>query len=203
METEFKYRLKDESVFNSMLKDAELRRNRTEDAETIEMKAAYFDTEFQDLRHRGVAYRIRKENERINATVKWDLDVFDGMYVREEINLVVNDEAFADDPDIELFVSSSAYDVLSEATQGRKLVKNVEMEYTRRQFLVDTGKSLSCISEDQGVIHCLDGHDEPIFELEIEWYHGDEEDYKELASRIQKQYGLEIEDRSKLQRAFS
>lgn len=202
METEFKYRLSDKRTFDSIASDEELNESIRENVETIEMKASYFDTEFQDLRHKGIAYRIRQENDRINATIKWDLDVIDGMSVREEINLVVNDESFAENPDIELFKSSDAYEVLADATQGRKLVKQIEMEFVRRQILADTGKSISCISEDIGVIHCNDGHDEPIFELEIEWYHGDEEDFKELAAKIQEKYELEPELTSKLQRAY-
>ena len=202
METEFKYSLSNEGVFDSIANDAELN-HYVREAEVIDMRAAYFDTEFQDLRHRGIAYRLRRENDRINATVKWDLDVINGLHIREEINLVVNDELFAENPDIELFKSSDAYDVLYEATQGRKLVKQIEMEYRRKQILVDTGKSISCISEDRGTIHCLDGRDEPIFELEIEWYHGDEDDFKKLAAGIQEKYELAVEDRSKLQRAFS
>ena len=67
---------------------------------------------------------------------------------------------------------------------------------------MDTGRSISCISLDEGVIHHIDGHTVPIAELEIEWYYGAEEDFMDLADRIQKKYRLVTEDSSKLQRAF-
>lgn len=203
METEFKYRLSDKSVLDRIADDARSNNQIKGDIDSIEMEAVYFDTEDQELRDNGVAYRIRRENDIIIATVKWDLDIVDGLYVREEINLVVNDENFAENPDIELFKSSGAYDVLYEATGGRKLVKQVDMEYTRRQLLVNTGSSLSCISEDFGTIHRKDKEDVPVFELEIELYHGDENDFRDLAAGIREKYGLEVEPTSKLQRAFS
>ena len=62
------------------------------------------------------------------------------------------------------------------------------MDYVRRQFKVDTGKSISCISEDTGFIHHIDGHDIPIRELEVEWYYGDEDDFIALAELIRGKY---------------
>ena len=56
--------------------------------EVIDMKAVYFDTDDLDLRKAGIAYRVRYENDRITATVKWDNKVEDGLHSREEFNLV-------------------------------------------------------------------------------------------------------------------
>ena len=203
METEFKYRLNDEGIFNAIVENCHQKQYSKDATEIINMKAEYFDTDDFSLRNKGIAYRIRYEDDRIIATIKWDIAVKDGLHIREEINLVVNDEYFAEHPDIELFKSSDAYEVLYDATQGRPLVKAIDMEYTRRQIMVDTGKSISCISEDRGCIHHVEGDILPIYELEIEWYHGDEGDFKALAADIQSTYKLESEDRSKLQRAFA
>ena len=115
---------------------------------------------------------------------------------------MVNDERFAEHPDIELFLSSDAYDVLKEAAGDKPLVRTITMDYQRRQLKVDTGKSISCISIDEGVIHHADGHNVPVCELEIEWYYGDENDFIELANMIQSKYELVTENRSKLQRAL-
>ena len=101
-----------------------------------------------------------------------------------------------------MFKSSDAYDVLFSAAGDKKLIKKIGMEYERKQFKVDTGKSISCISIDEGTIHHVKGYDVPILELEIEWYYGAEDDFKALAHRVQEKYGLETEDISKLQRAF-
>ena len=201
METEFKFSLNDTAVFDSIVENAEINKIGIDAVETIDMHASYFDTPEQDFRKTGIAYRIRQEDERITATIKWDVDVSDGLHRREEFNLVVNDERFAENPDIGIFISSDAYDVLYDAAGDKKLVKTISMDYTRRQFKVDTGKSISCISVDEGVIHHIDGYALPIHELEIEWYYGDEDDFISLANLIRDKYGLEYENRSKLQRA--
>ena len=201
METEYKFSLKDTAVFDRIVESAEINKMGIDAVETIEMHASYFDTPEQNFRKAGIAYRIRQEDDRITATIKWDVNVSDGLHRREEFNLVVNDERFAENPDIGLFISSDAYDVLYSAAGDKKLVKTISMDYTRRQFKVDTGKSISCISVDEGLIHHIDGYDVPVCELEIEWYYGDEEDFIALAYLIRDKYGLETEDRSKLQRA--
>ncbi|NLY87041.1 MAG: CYTH domain-containing protein [Clostridiales bacterium] len=202
MEKEFKFRLDDPEVFDIIVNDKEFNMIDLNAVEEIDMNASYFDTLEMDFRNRGIAYRIRHENERITATIKWDVNVKEGFHIREEFNLVVNDEHFAESPDIELFKSSDAYDVLYEAAGNKRLIKTIGMNYDRRQIKVDTGKSISCITLDVGTIHHLEGHAVPVCELEIEWYYGDEDDFKSLAKRIQTKYGLQTEDKSKLQRAF-
>ena len=126
METEFKYKLESSDVFDSIVNSDELSDYLNKDAvETIDMHAVYFDTEDNDLRDAGIAYRIRYENDRITATIKWDINVEEGLHVREEFNLVINDERFAENPNIEVFKSSDAYDVLYRAAGDKKLVKTV------------------------------------------------------------------------------
>ena len=95
METEFKYRLDDTSVFDSIVETAAARNVGIEEVETIDMHAAYFDTEDFDFRKKGIAYRIRQEDDRCTVTIKWDVNVREGLHRREEFNLVVNDERFA------------------------------------------------------------------------------------------------------------
>lgn len=203
MEKEYKFTLSNENVFDQIVADKQLLNLDTDAIESIEMIANYFDTEQSNLLKKGIAYRIRHENERITATIKWDKEVTDGLHIREEFNLVVNDERYAQNPDIELFKSSDAYEVLHDAASDKKLVKVIGMEYNRRQVKVDTGKSISCISVDKGIIHHIDGHDVPVLELEIEWYYGDEDDFNKLAKKIQSKYNLVTENISKLQRAFN
>lgn len=202
MEKEYKYLLSDEKIFDQIVSDCKYLPAGKDVVENIDMKAIYFDTPEHDLLKKGVAYRIRYENERITATIKWDKDVRDGYHIREEFNLVVNDERYASNPNIEMFRSSDAYEVLLNAAGDKKLGMMIGMEYNRRQFKVDTGKSISCISVDTGVVHHIDGHEVPIMELEIEWYYGDEEDFMNLAAEIQHKYALTAGNISKLQRAF-
>ncbi len=204
METEFKYRISDAAVFDSIISDPILENQHKNKVDEIKMHAVYFDTVDEDLRKAGIAYRIRYENDRIVATIKWDVNVNeeDGLHVREEIDLVINDERFAEEPDIDIFRSSDAYEVLYAAVGDKKLYKTIDMDFNRKLVMVDTGKSISALSLDDGIIGRKSGAVK-VLEIEIEWYHGDEEDFKELAHRIAEKYQLEPETASKLQRGFS
>lgn len=203
MEKEFKYRLDSPEIFEQIVNDEDLSVYLNKDAvEAIDMHAVYFDTEDEDLRKAGIAYRIRYENDRITATIKWDISVEEGLHVREEFNLVINDERFAKNPDIEVFKSSDAYEVLYRAAGDKKLVKTIEMNFNRRLVKLDTGKSISAISVDEGTIKGKDGVPVPVCELEIEWYYGDEDDFTDIATSIASKYHLHAENASKLQRAF-
>ena len=77
METEFKYNVEDLTIFDSIVRNAEINKMGIDAVETIDMHAVYFDTENMDFRKRGIAYRIRQEDDRITATIKWDVTVED------------------------------------------------------------------------------------------------------------------------------
>ena len=53
--------------------------------------------------------------------------------------LVINDERFAMEPDIEAFESSEAYDVLIKAAGSKKLKEVMKMDFTRELLKIDTG----------------------------------------------------------------
>ncbi len=202
METEFKYRLDDASIIQQIIDDPLLDDYVDRDnLEEIGMHAVYFDTEEMDLKKSGIAYRIRYENDRITATIKWDNHVENGLHSREEFNLVITDERFAEHPNIDVFESSDAYDVLLQAADHKPLLKKVEMDFVRKLIKVDTGDSISALSFDEGVIHGVHG-DKDVLEMELEWYYGDADDFKDIAGTLAEKYNLQPENISKLQRGF-
>lgn len=203
METEYKFRVNDESLIEKIINDPLLDNYVKRDSlENIEMHAVYFDTEDEDLRKAGIAYRIRHENDRITATIKWSGEVKDGLHSREEFNLVINDERFAEAPNIDVFESSDAYDVLLSAAGHKRLSRTVEMDFMRKLIKIDTGASISAMSFDVGTVKGRECSCD-IMEMEIEWYYGDEEDFKEVATGLARKYGLEPENDSKLRRGFN
>ena len=203
METEFKFCIDDSSIVDKILNDSMLDDYVDRNAlEEIDMKAIYFDTDDLDLRKAGIAYRVRYENDRITATVKWDNKVEDGLHSREEFNLVINDERFAMDPDIEAFESSEAYDVLIKAAGNKKLNEVMRMDFTRKLLKIDTGDSISALSFDVGAVHGESG-EVPISEMELEWYHGSEDDFKYIACKIAENYNLKTDNISKLHKGFA
>lgn len=205
METEFKYRLSGPMDVKRIMADQLLMGSVSKGSiDDIDMHAVYFDTEDEDLRKAGIAYRLRQENDRVTATIKWDAHVnaSTGLHERKEVNLVVNDDKLFYSPNIDLFESSEAYPVLKKAAGNKKLVKTVEMQFNRQLVKINTGSSLSAVSFDVGWIDGECGRVQ-VNEMEIEWYHGDREDFRSLAAELADKYDLVPEDVSKLQRGFA
>ena len=202
MEIELKYLVDSKATIDKIFSDPylqEIRDQQTE--EEIEMHAVYFDTEDRRLYREGIAFRVRKEGQKLVATLKWNGSSEDGMHKREEINVPVDDESKLTTPDIQLFDQSEMCQVLEKLVGKKKLVPLMDIYYERRQFRVDTGKSINEISADVGMIVC-NGRTAPISELEIELYSGEEEDMAALGNRIAEKYHLKSEDKSKFRRGL-
>ena len=201
MEIELKYYLNDEIAKERIFDDKHLTAIKDPDFdETIEMKAVYMDTAQKDLMKKEMAFRVRREGERMVATLKWGGSAKEGLHVRGELNVPV-DEQFACSPNVDVFKGSEIYEEIKAAAGDRALRKVMEMEFTRKEIRVDTGKSISVISLDEGWIRTDDG-DAPISELEIEFYSGDQDDMIELGMELAAKYNLQASDKSKYQRGL-
>lgn len=202
MEIELKYLVDSKETIEKIFSDdylCEIKDEKTE--EELEIYAVFFDTEDRRLYREGIAFRVRKEGGKLVATLKWNGSSEDGMHKREEINVPVSDETKLTTPDIQIFNQSEMCDILEELVGERKLMPIMNMFFTRRQMRVDTGKSINEISVDVGMIVCGE-KTEPISELEVELYSGDEEDMKALGASIADKYGLISEDKSKYKRGL-
>ena len=95
MEIEMKYSIPDRETSEAIWADEYLASIEEADTrENIVMKAVYFDTEDYILSKNDIAMRVRLEGERVVATIKWSGKSEDGLHVREEINVPVDDEKF-------------------------------------------------------------------------------------------------------------
>ena len=164
------------------------------------MRAIYLDTEDGSLRKKEMAFRVRLEDERRIATLKWGGSAEGGLHVRGELNVPV-DKDFVQNPSMEVFRGSEIYEEIAEAVGNKKLVPVMEMEFTRRQMRVDTGKSISVVSLDDGVIRTAKG-EVPIAELEVELYSGDQEDMMHLGEELAAKYNLVPSNHSKFQKGL-
>ncbi len=202
MEIELKYLIRDESDIERIFQDPYLLKIKDQKTdEEIEMHAVYFDTEDRRLYREGIAFRVRKEGNRLVATLKWNGSSEDGMHKREEINIPVDDEKKLHTPDIRIFDQSEMCEVLEKVVGKRTLLPVMDIFFKRRQMRLDTGKSICELSVDQGEIVCC-GRTAPISELEIELYSGDEADMTELGQTIAEKYQLRTEDTSKYKRGL-
>ena len=197
MEVELKYNLPDDLIADRILSDPALAKIKEIGSEnTIKMYSVYYDTIDYDLSKAKIAFRMRREGEKIQATVKWDNKVEKGKHAREEINLVINNEELMNNPSIDIFNQSPAEDRLKTAAKGKRLIPIMKMDFLRRQFRIDDGEMICEISVDKGYITAGKGRRE-ISELEIELFLGKEENLVKLGEELAKKYNLEPENQSK------
>lgn len=202
MEIELKYTIDDEAVAEAIFQDPYIQMIKDKQTEEdIEMHAVYFDTEDRRLYREGIAFRVRKEGDILQATLKWNGSSEDGMHKREEINVPVDDEAKLYTPDVEIFEQSEMCDVLKEVVGARALMPMMDVNFIRHQVRIDTGKSISELSVDRGEVQCC-GKRAPILEMEIELYSGEEDDMRSLGEDLAKKFGLRAENTSKFKRGL-
>lgn len=201
MEIELKYLLRDDLAKDRILNDKHLLEIKNPACdETVQMRAIYLDTAEGDLRGLQIALRARFENERVVVTLKWKGSAQDGLHVRGELNVPAGSE-YLDNPTVDIFKGSEIYDELLAAVSDKKLIPVMEMDYVRKAIQVDTGKSISVVSLDEGTIHTSKG-DAEILEVEVELYSGDQEDMVALGGELAAKYNLQTSDKSKYQRGL-
>ena len=196
MEVELKYLVEEPLARDRILKDKHLEEIMDEGSlEEIEMSAVYFDTEDLSLCKNEIAFRVRRENSQPVATLKWGGKVENGLHMRGELNVSVNEE-FAANPYVDIFKGSEIYDAIKRAAGDKPLKPLLEANCLRKQMRVDTGKSICVVSLDVGEIVTAKGV-APISELEVELYSGDKEDMIELGKELATKYNLREGAKSK------
>ena len=202
MEIEMKYSIKDKETSDLIWEDDYLNSLAEENSkENIYMKAAYFDTEDKALASKDIAFRVRKEGNRVIASLKWNGESSDGLHTREEINVPVIDEACFIAPDPTIFKESEDGKRMLKILDGRDLVNVLENWFSRRRMRIDTGKCICEVAIDIGEIITDNGR-QAICELEIELFSGSEESLKEVGELLAVKYQLIPENRSKYARGL-
>lgn len=202
IEIELKYMITEKSIADDIWNDPYIIGLEEEDSrEKLYMKSAYFDTEDGVLSANDIAFRVRMEGSRIVASLKWGGKNDGPLHTRGEINAPINDEACLINPDPSIFQESEIGAQMISLITGRQLISVMEVGFLRRRVRVDTGKSIIEISIDTGEI-VTDFGTEPVCELELELFSGQQEDLLELGKRISDQYGLMPEPRSKYMRGL-
>ena len=193
MEIELKYRIPDEEVAARIWEDSLFSEIEEDDSrEEINMYAIYYDTAELDLARNKIAYRVRREDDRLIATLKWRGKSEDGLHVREELTVPVTES----DPDIEVFLESDIGSELEQLISEKEMVELMHTDMRRRRFRIDTGKGIYEISVDEGSVSA-GGESTPVREVEIELFSRETEELVEIGRRMQEVYGLEPEDTSK------
>lgn len=202
MEIEMKYTIRDKETAEAIWEDDYF--NEISDAssrETVYMKSAYFDTEEGILLKNDVAFRVRMEGNKVVASLKWNGSSSEGLHTREEVNVPVDDPACFLEPSPEIFQESDQGRAMMELIGKERLYSILEMNFIRRRFRVDYGKSIMELAIDTGDILTTCG-EVPICELEIELFSGEQEDVIALGDILKEKYDLIPLDASKYARGL-
>lgn len=198
MEVELKYAIDHNEIADQIWDDEELKRIEEPDTrETIFMSATYFDTDDLDLSKNDMAYRVRREGDRLIAALKWGGDSEGALHKREEINIPVLDTK----PNPVIFETCDIGPDLMQIIDGKELHSIVSMHIERRRFRVDTNDCILEISIDSGEIATVDAKT-PVLEVEIELFSGSEEGMMQIGQMLEAKYGLTSEKRSKFYRGL-
>ncbi len=202
MEIEMKYSLPDKQTAEALWEDEELKElTDRSTAESLIMKAVYFDTEDRVLSGNDVAFRVRTEGDLSFATIKYGGRVENGLHERGEVNIPVSSGSYFIQPDLEILRACEEGRMLCSLTEGKPLLNLLEMHFLRKRCRLSYGGSLIELSVDTGSI-ITDNGDIPILELELELYAGTVEDIKAMGAKLAEKYCLVPQDKSKLARGL-
>ena len=197
MEIEMKYGIPDKEIADNIWTDPDLLDiSDMSSAESLVMKAVYFDTDDCIMSKNNISVRVRAEGEHYFATLKANGSHKDGMFTREEINVPVSDDASFMALDPSVFAGSENGDRLIELLKGKKLRNLLEMRFLRRRKRMNYAGSIMELALDSGSI-ITDNGEMPIMEMEIELFAGEPAAIEALGKKISEKYGLSVKNTSK------
>ena len=190
MEIELKYLIEDEETQKKIWNPSVFKKyGEVELHAETNMRAVYYDTEDNLLRSVDAAFRIRKENDRYVATLKWGGTSDKALHEREELNLPLCNISGAVKPSLKVFSESEKGRELIELTGDRKLIPVVETSFTRRTMRIDTGKAICEAALDTGKI-IAGGSSADIRELELELFSGSLEEIEAIGKDLTERFSI-------------
>jgi hypothetical protein len=158
------------------------------------LEARYYDTVDGKLRQAGLAYRIRRENEKWVATIKGGGSSEGGLHSRLEVNELVA----GPEPDLSVF---SGHDLVQQALIPDPLYALLITRFTRDVFVIDSHGSTIEVAADRGEIISGD-RQAPILEIELELKSGNAAELLLAGAKLAERFALVLEPRSKFARGL-
>jgi triphosphatase len=220
-EVELKYRIESRAAFEAFISSETIDPLLDKDSfNDLNMKAIYYDTESGALQKNKIAFRIRKEGEKIVSSIKWDDESLErrGFFKRSEINVPIDDDTCFFKPKLDVFAGSEIGTIVSGLVGASELLPLFETVYKRDCVRLDYDDSIFEASFDEGNIIASQSagglnigsgkkrraeKKEKISELEIELYHGDENALKKFAGLLEKEFDFKHETKSKFARGLA
>ncbi len=201
MEIELKYTIGNRDKADRIWNDPYLKKLEEADSRHQgHFNGRYFDTEDLVLQKNDIAYRVRQEGTKVVASLKWNGETNGALHCREELNVNLGNDADTS-PVPSVFSESEVGQKMLTLIGDKPLVCIMEVNVLRRHMRVDTGKSLVEISIDHGEIITRKGT-EPICEVELELFGGEEKGLLELGDHLAQEYDLEMGTASKFARGL-
>ncbi|MGN1349419.1 MAG: CYTH domain-containing protein [Anaerovoracaceae bacterium] len=190
MEIEFKYLIPDESIVEKFWQEAVFKKYGDVDSrQSVQMRAAYYDTPDGILSSVDAAFRIRHEGPHVVATIKWGGRQKEGLHEREELNIQLADSFDDSMASLDVFAESEKGRELIELIGDRPLQKKLETDFLRRIRRIDTGTAICEAALDIGKIVTAAG-ELIIRELELELYSGEILSLKAMGEDLAARFGL-------------
>lgn len=163
-----------------------------------ELCSTYFDTADLRLQQRGIAFRLRQEQERWTATVKAGGHAAAGLHQREEWNMPAPGPV----PDPNLFQHTTVGPIITKTIDGAPLTPLFTTRFTRHLLNIATaaGDKIE-LSADRGEIMAGERR-EPILEVELELKAGKPTALLAIGAALARQFPCLLENRSKYLRAL-
>ena len=166
---------------------------------TVKLVNIYFDTRDLLLRQAGIAYRVRQNGKKFEATVKLGRSEAGGLSARQEYNVAVKNAK----PDLSVF-SDSGLQVDFDALLGTAQVEKLFTVRVKREIrlLQVTKETVVEMAIDQGFISA-GGKKETIDEVELELKEGSLADILAYTAKIAAEVPVFTESRSKYARGLA
>ena len=166
---------------------------------TVKLVNIYFDTRDLLLRQAGIAYRVRQNGKKFEATVKLGRSEAGGLSARQEYNVAVKNAK----PDLSVF-SDSGLQVDFDALLGTAQVEKLFTVRVKREIrlLQVTKETVVEMAIDQGFISA-GGKKETIDEVELELKEGSLADLLAYTAKIAAEVPVFTESRSKYARGLT
>lgn len=196
-EIEMKLAITDKTEFARMQNELDNNKN-ISFQNSINMKALYFDTADGALGKQRLAYRIRRENDFLVATLKGGGSVAAGLHKRLECSVPVVSE----EPDLNVFTNTDGAElIVGMPKSANSYIELVRTEFIRYVYIWQDNAAEVEIALDEGWIYGGNSR-EAILEVELELKYGSETALCKLAAYFESNFRVYPSDKSKFLRGI-
>lgn len=164
------------------------------------LETSYYDTPSFKLMHSGIAYRVRKNGGKYEATIKTEEASYGGFSSRNEYNVDLPDGK----PVLQGFKGAGFEADLEKILNGEPLQKLFTVDVERRLCLLKVSEEtvLEMAVDKGNIISGLIGAECPVNETELEIKSGTKADLITYTARVAEFVPVMIESRSKYERGM-